>query len=103
MNPWVLETPPLLTAYKPLVPDGQQHTLQLTAKEVVKVVDTDRCVAMKSLVPISCRKLGCITVLFRRALGELLAKAEAPSREMCLAKLHIVGLSDSFHNILGTN
>lgn len=70
-NSCVPETPPLLAVYKPLVPDGQQHTLQLTAKEVVKVVDSDQCVTVKSLVPITCRKLRCITVLLPGALGEL--------------------------------
>lgn len=99
MNPCMPETPPLLEAYKPLLPDGQQHVPQLTTEEVVSVVDTDWCVAVKSLVADFAHHLQKTWVYHNPALrssGELCAKAGATSRETCLAKLYMAGLSALF-------
>lgn len=51
INPWTSKAPLLLAAHGPQDPDMQQHTQQLAANELVKVIGADQCVAEKSLVP----------------------------------------------------
>lgn len=46
ITPWAPEKPLFLAAHRLRGPDGQKHTLQLTATDV-KVVNADQCVAME--------------------------------------------------------
>lgn len=107
-NPWTPEKTLFLAAHRHFDPDGQKHTLQLAATEVVKVVGWCWPVCGNALVP-HVTYLVCQlqrTWVYHSLLpwipGQHSAQAEATGSQMCLAKPHIAGCSDSLHNILGT-
>lgn len=91
---------PGLVAPRPLDPEGQKHPIDLGGKDVIKEVGADPCVTEMLLI----FSPPAENLWVSQPCFELRGPScYSEGNQSWLGKLHIAGLFDSLHNILGTD